>query len=180
MITLDIEWGRDPAGHWSGRKYGKFGIVGYANSSYAGDLDDRKWITGYYFFLGGGIITWCNKRQRTVSTSTLEAEYMAMSYRAREDVWIRRLLNELLPKQAIRKMEMLGDNETSLTLTRNLESQNCTKHIDIMHHHIRELVENGQLAIEWISSSNMLADGLMKALPAGPFKRYREEWGLVA
>ena len=77
-------------------------------------------------------------------------------------------------------MEMLGDNEISLTLTKDPESQNRTKHIDVMHHYVRELVENGELAIEWISSSNMLADGLTKALPIGPFKRHREEWGLVA
>lgn len=74
---------------------------------------------------------------------------------------------------------MLGDNETSLTLTRDPESQNRTKHIDVMHHHVRGLVEDGELAIEWISSSDMLADGLTKALLAELFKRHRGEWGLV-
>lgn len=87
-------------------------------------------------------------------------------------MWIRRLLNELLPDNAVRKMKMLGDNETSLTLTRDPESQNRTKHIDVMHHHVRGLGEDGELAIEWISSSDMLADSLTKALPAGPFKRH--------
>ena len=89
-------------------------------------------------------------------------------------------MNELLPEQAIKKMEMLGDKETSLILTRDLESQNCTKRIYVIHHHIQELVENGELAIEWISNSNMLVHGLTKALPAGLFKRHQEEWGLIA
>lgn len=140
--TLGIIWGRDPASHQDQEgKYGPFGIVGYADSSYAGGIEDRKSITGYCFFLGGAITTWCSKRQRTVSTSTSEAEYVAMSHGAREGVWIRRFLNELLPEQAVRRMEMLGDNETSLTLTKNPESQNRTKHIDVMHHHVRGLVE---------------------------------------
>ena len=95
-----------------------------------------------------------------------------MSHGAREGVWIRRFLNELLPEQAVRRMEMLGDNETSLTLTRDPESQNRTKHIDVIHHHVRGLVEDGELAIEWIESSAVLADGLTKALPAGPFKKH--------
>ena len=69
-------------------------------------------------------------------------------------------------------MGMLDDNEMSLILTRNPESQNRTKHIDVMYHYVRELMENEELAIEWVSSSNMLADGLMKALPAGSFKRH--------
>ena len=178
-ITLGIEWGNDPAGHRSGGKYGELGVVGYADSSYAGDLEDRKSITGYCFFLGGAIVTWCSKRQCTVSTSTSEAEYVAVSQSAREGVWIRRFLNELLPEEAVREMKMLGDNETSLTLTKDPESQNRTKHIDVMHHHVRELVEDRELAIEWIESSAMLADGLTKALPVGPFKKHRDKWSLV-
>lgn len=176
--TMGIVWGKDPASHRES-DYGPFGIVGYADSSYAGDIDDRKSITGYCFFLGGAITTWCSKRQRTVSTSTSEAEYVAMSHGAREGVWIRRFLNELLPEQAVRRIEMLGDNETSLTLTKDPESQNRTKHIDLMHHHVRGLVEDGELGIEWIPSTSMLADGLTKALPASTFKNHREKWSLV-
>ena len=175
IITLGIKLGRDPVGHQLRRKYGKFGIVEYADSNYVGKLDDRKSITGYYFFLGRGIVTWYSKQQRTVLTSTSEAEYVAMNHGAREGVWIQRLLNKLLSEQVIRRMEMLGDNKTSLTLTRDPESQNRTKHINVIYHHIQELMENRELAIEWISSSNMLADGLTKALPVGPFKKHREE-----
>lgn len=87
--TLGIIWGRNPAGHRDQEdKYGSFEVVGYADSSYAEDVNDRKFITGYCFFLGGAIITWCNKRKQTVSTSTSEAEYVAMSHGAREGVWI--------------------------------------------------------------------------------------------
>lgn len=74
---------------------------------------------------------------------------------------------------------MLGDNETSLTLTKDPESQNRTKHIDALHHHGQGLVEERELAIEEIPVSAMLADGITKALPAAAFKRHRGEWGLV-
>lgn len=77
-----------------------------------------------------------------------EAEYMAISHRAREKVWIQRFLNKLLPKQAIRRIEILGDNKTIPTLTRNLKSQNCTKYIDVIHHHIQGLVEDKELGIK--------------------------------
>ena len=42
---------------------------------------------------------------------------------------------------------MLGDNKTSLTLTKNLESQNQTKHIDVIYHHIQRLIKDGELGI---------------------------------
>lgn len=62
-------------------------------------------------------------------------------------------MNKLLSEQTIKKIEMLGNNGKSLILTRDPESQNCTKHIDIIHHHIQRLVEDGELEIKWISSS---------------------------
>ena len=56
-ITLGIEWGNNLEGHKVGEKYGEIGVVGYADSSYAGDIENRKSITKYYFFFDGGIIT---------------------------------------------------------------------------------------------------------------------------
>lgn len=176
-ITMGIMWGDDPAGHLS--KYPPRGIVGYADSNFAGDSDDRKSVTGYCFFIGGAVTTWCSKRQRTISTSTSEAAYVAMSHGAKEGIWIQQFINELLLDKVVRAMNMLGDNETSLTLTKDPESQNRIKHIDVMHHHVRSLVEGGELAVEWIPSPMMLADGLTKTLPASSFKKHREEWGLV-
>ena len=73
---------------------------------------------------------------------------------------------------------MLRDNETSLTLINDPESQNRTKYIVVMHHHIRELVENRELGIEWVPSSSILADSLIKSLLVALFKRHQDEWGL--
>ena len=62
-ITLGIKWDRDLAGHQLGGKYGKFGVVGYVDSSYNGELDNRKLITWYYFFFREGIVIWYSKWQ---------------------------------------------------------------------------------------------------------------------
>lgn len=61
LITLDIKWGKDLTGHQSSKKYKEFGVVGYADSSYAGDLEDRKLISRYYFLLIRAIITLYSK-----------------------------------------------------------------------------------------------------------------------
>ena len=63
MISFGIEWGMNLADHRSvsETKYCKSGIVKYVNSSYANDIDDKMSNTGYCFFLGRGIITWCSK-----------------------------------------------------------------------------------------------------------------------
>lgn len=85
-IALGIVWGNDPADHQCEDKNGSLGVVGYADSNYAGDLEDKKSITGYCFFLAGAIATWCSKRQRTFLISTSEAEYVIVSQGAREGV----------------------------------------------------------------------------------------------
>ena len=61
---------------------------------------------------------------------------MTISHKVRDGVWIQRFLNELLTEQALRKIEMLGNNKMSFTLIKDRESQNCTKHIDVIYYHV--------------------------------------------
>lgn len=73
-------------------------------------------------------------------------------------------------------MKMLGDyNEKSFTLTRDLQSQKQTKHIDVIYHHIYGLEEDKKLAIKQIKNSTMFTDTFTKALPTGLFKKHQDE-----
>lgn len=60
-ITLGIKRSNDPVNHWSGRRYGVIRVMGYVNNSYAGNLENKKSITGYCFFFDETIIIRCNK-----------------------------------------------------------------------------------------------------------------------
>ncbi len=68
-----------------------------------------------------------------------------------------------------------NDNEMSVTLTKNAESQQRTKHIDVPHRYIRELIDEKELTVAWISRSEMLADGITKALPTETFQRHQAQ-----
>ena len=63
-----------------------YGLVGYADSNFAGDPKDRKSVMGDCFFLNGAVVSWSSKKQRTISTSTTEAEYIALSHVTRKAV----------------------------------------------------------------------------------------------
>lgn len=54
-------------------------ILGYSNSDWAGCIDSRKLISGYCFFIGSSLISWRAKKQQTISMSSSEAEYRALS-----------------------------------------------------------------------------------------------------
>lgn len=72
-------------------------------------------------------------------------------------------------------MEILGDNKISLTLTKDPENYNYTKHIDMIHHYIHESIDNEELRIVLIQSLTMLVNRLPKVFPAGSFKKHREK-----
>lgn len=74
-------------------------LLGYTESDYAGDPDDRKSTSGYVFMLGFGVISWSLKKQPIVILSTIEAEYVAATSCACQAIWFRNILEELQFKQ---------------------------------------------------------------------------------
>ncbi|KAG6390348.1 hypothetical protein SASPL_148082 [Salvia splendens] len=48
-------------------------LVGYSDSDWAGDTDDRKSTSGYVFYMGDTAFTWMSKKQPIVTLSTREA-----------------------------------------------------------------------------------------------------------
>ena len=98
-----------------------------------------------------------------VSTSSTEAEYIALSNMSKEILYIRHLLESMGLKQE--PTEINADNQGSIFLSANPKISSRTKHFDIKFHHIRELVENKIINIKYIKTNENLADGFTKPLP---------------
>jgi hypothetical protein len=69
-------------------------LVGYSDSNFAGDPEQRRSTSGVDFTKSGGLITWKNQIQKSTALSALEAEYQALSLAAREATWLRLFLQE--------------------------------------------------------------------------------------
>ena len=123
-----------------------YGLIGYADSNFAGDPENRKSVMGNCFFLNGAVVLWSSKKQQTVLTSITKAEYIALGHTAKKAVWIRRFINEMT-LDIVPAITLNGDNEMSITLIKNAESQHRTKHIDVQYHYIRELIDEKELTI---------------------------------
>jgi len=50
-------------------------LVGYSDSDWAGSIVDRKSTSGCCFSLGSGMISWYNKKQKSVALSSIEVEF---------------------------------------------------------------------------------------------------------
>ncbi|XP_022870848.1 uncharacterized protein LOC111390093 [Olea europaea var. sylvestris] len=55
----------------------EFKLVGYSDSDWGRDGDDRQNTTGYVFYLGDTTFIWSSKKQSIIALSTREAEYVA-------------------------------------------------------------------------------------------------------
>ncbi|WAO96990.1 Retrovirus-related Pol polyprotein from transposon TNT 1-94 [Fusarium falciforme] len=157
-------------------------LLGYTDSDWAGDQETRKSTSGYVFNLGTGAISWSSKRQRTVALSSCEAEYMGQTGAAKEAVWLRSLLQELLKEYRevpeLKTTVIFGDNQGAIAMSKNPQFHARTKHIDIQHHYCREKVNDGTVDFQYIPTGKQVADGLTKALPKDRFLRFREALGL--
>jgi hypothetical protein len=69
-------------------------LVGFTDSDWAGDPDDRKSTAGYVFNLGSGPVTWACKKQQAIALSSVEAEYRAAVNASQEALWLRQILSE--------------------------------------------------------------------------------------
>lgn len=152
-------------------------LAGYADADYAGCPNTRRSTTGYVFTLNGAAISWQSKLQPTVACSTVEAEYMAAGSATREALWLRKLGGDF-GVLGSGPTVLLGDNQGAISLTRNPLHSAQTKHIDVMYHFVRERVAMGDLAVEYVPTSEMVADVLTKPLDAVKFKKFRGELGL--
>ncbi|XP_047965159.1 secreted RxLR effector protein 161-like [Salvia hispanica] len=70
-------------------------VTGYTDASFQTDHDDYKSQSGYVFILNSGAVSWNSSKQGTTADSTTEAEYIAASEAAKEDVALLEFVKEL-------------------------------------------------------------------------------------
>ncbi|KAE8212989.1 hypothetical protein CF319_g9212, partial [Tilletia indica] len=138
-------------------------LVGYSDSDHGADTSTRRSVSGYVFYLYGNPVTWRSKLQDTVSISSTEAEYVALSEATREAIWAIQLLDELQLKEG-GSVELFTDNTGAEALARNPQSHQRTKHIRIHHHLVRECNEQGIIKVQRVHTDDNPADLLTKTV----------------
>ncbi len=147
----------------------------FSDADWAGDTDTRR-STGGYWFNCFGPISWRSTRQQTVSLSSYEAEYIALSDAARQSLWLIQLLSELGITTS--PMTMLVDNNAAICAANGTINTKRRKHVDIRYHFVNDLVEAGVLRVERCASQDNVADGFTKPLGKSLFQKFRENCGV--
>ena len=120
-------------GIWYGGVENEKQLVAYTDADFAANIEDRRSTSGVLLMLNGGPMAWISHRQKCVSLSTTESEYVAAASGSKEIIWMRRLLGDIDWKQP-NPTPLLCDNQSAIRLVRNPELHQRTKHIDVKCH----------------------------------------------
>ncbi|CAL8138375.1 unnamed protein product [Prunus armeniaca] len=153
-------------------------LVGYSDADWAGCSDDRKSTSGGVFYVGNNLVAWHSKKQNSVSLSTAEAEYVVAGSCCTQLLWMRQMLEDYGLAQSC--FLIYCDNMSAIDISKNPVQHSRTKHIDIRHHFIRDLVEDKILTLEFVPSEKQLADILTKALDFQKHGTLRQSIGLCS
>jgi hypothetical protein len=153
-------------------------LVGYSDSDWCGDIDDRKSTSGYVFFMGDTVFTWLSKKQPIVTLSTCEAEYVAASWCVCHAIWLRNLLSKMELKQ-LGATVIQVDNKSAIELAKNPVNHERNKHIDVHFHFIHDHEKEGSVKLVHVESQNQVADIFTKPLLKVLLDKYKKMIGMT-
>ncbi|GKD16106.1 hypothetical protein Tco_1205264 [Tanacetum coccineum] len=154
-----------------------FDLKGYFNSDYAGCNMDRKSTLGACQLLGGKLVCWSAKKQKSIAMSSAEAEYVAAAGCCATILWMKSqlsdydILYEMVP--------IFCDNTSAIAILNNPVLYSRIKHIDIRYHFIRDHILKGDIELHFIPTQYQLADIFIKPLDEPNFKRLICELGIL-
>ncbi|KAM1004535.1 hypothetical protein ACFX2C_004724 [Malus domestica] len=143
----------------------------FSDADWAGDPNDRRSTTGLVVYLGSSPISWSSNKQNTVSKSSTEAEYRALSSTTAEIDWIKQLL-QFLRIDVSCPVTLFCDNLSAIALAYNPVMHQRTKHIEVDIHFVRERVAKKLLQLQFVSSNEQFADILTKGLSTPLFQTH--------
>ena len=121
---------------------------------------------GYLFQLFGGAVDWHSMKQKTVTTSSMEVELLALTNATKELYGWVQLFKAITFNMGHQTMIDCDNQQTLHLLIKDaplLKTQLC--HINIHDMWLCQEVQQGRLHVNWLPTDDMPADRLTKALP---------------
>jgi len=143
-------------------------LEGYVDADYAGNVDTRKYLSGFVFTLFGTTITWKANQQSVLALSTTQVEYIALVEGVKEAIWLKGMIGGMGISQGCVKIHC--DSQSVIHLENHQVYHGRTKHIDIRLHFVRDMIETKEIMVKKVASEDNLADMFTKSLPRSRFK----------
>ncbi|KAL2232741.1 UNVERIFIED_CONTAM: Retrovirus-related Pol polyprotein from transposon RE1, partial [Sesamum indicum] len=131
-------------------------------------LDSRRSLTGYCIFLGNALLSWKTKKQCTVSRSTAESKYRSLASTVCELRWMSYILSDFSIALSL-PINIFCDSKAAIHILANPVFHECTKHIELGCHLVRDAYKEDFIFPSYVPSSLQLADVFTNPLPLKVF-----------
>jgi hypothetical protein len=122
--------------------------------------------------------SWKSRKQSNISLSTTEVEYIAACSASWEAIWLRKLLTGLFNLD-MESTVILCDNQSCIKMMKNLVFHDKSKHIEIWYHYICDMVQRGDVKLQYVGIDEKVADVLTKPLSHVKFEYFQDKLGIV-
>jgi hypothetical protein len=147
-------------------------IKSFVDASYGVHVDGKS-HSGLCLSLGAGPFLVKSTRQRIVTKSSTEAELVALSDFASEVISSKAFLDA--QGTTTSHPIIYQDNQSTIALVNNgVSRSDRSRHINIRYFWLKERVDNGDVAIEYLPTDDMVADILTKPLQGNKFLYLRQ------
>jgi hypothetical protein len=124
-----------------------FRLTGYSDADWAGCEVNRKSISGMVIYWNGSPIYWQSKREPIVTMSSTEAGLVALTELSLQVKWLKNLATHDL-KLTLSVTPLLCDNNSTVTLAKDPIASDRSKHIEVRHRKVQELVESKEVEVK--------------------------------
>ena len=153
---------------------GPWDLVCFSDSDYAGDPESRRSVSGFILYVKGVPISWRSKAQRSVTLSSSEAEWVALSEAVKEIMFVVQLLESMKIKVKL-PVTVRVDNVGAIFMSKNISTSSRTKHVDIRTKYVNEYVEDGIIKIIFVQSSDNDSDIMTKNVSGDLLEKHAEK-----
>ncbi len=155
-------------------EYYNISVNGYTDSDWAGSIDNRISTQGNIVLMNNNVISWNCQKQKSISQSSTEAEYVAINLVSRQVIWVQTLLNEIYGTHLCSNIYTDNQAAQHWTMSQKIKHQRV-KHIDIAYKFAREQVELGSIVVKYVQTDKNLSDILTKGLSLETFTRLKNQ-----
>ena len=139
-------------------------IESYTNTNWAGEMHSGRSTSGMLILKDTSPISWSSRRQGTISTSTMESEYITMYNTIQHTLWIRALETQMGISDL--KPRILCDNKAAIAIaTGGKMTFKKSRYMNVKYHWIRDVHKKKEVIINYVRSKDNIADLFTKQLP---------------
>ena len=129
----------------------------FSDSDFAGDTERRISVSGFILFLLGVPISWKSKGQKSVTLSSSEAEYVALSEAVKEIRFVYQILQSMKIEVQL-PIIVRVDNVGAIYMSKGTVSSGRTKHVDVRYLYVREYIADGFIEVVFVSTVDNAVD----------------------